>query len=162
MLSVSLTACKAGAIDHTMQGEDLSLQVGALVVSPGFETFDARLKGEYGYGRYPNVITSLEFERILSASGPFQGHIQRPSDGREPTKVAWIQCVGSRDASHQSGLLLLCLLYVRHQTGHYRQGACGGPSSRPFFLLISGPRARASTGITNGPKKTTGSAMCGV
>ncbi len=111
-----VTACKAGAIDHTMQGEDLSLQVGALVVSPGFETFDARQKGEYGYGRYPNVITSLEFERILSASGPFQGHVQRPSDGREPVKVAWIQCVGSRDASiNRDYCSYVCCMYATKQ-----------------------------------------------
>jgi hypothetical protein len=57
------------------------------------------LKPEYGYGRYPNVITSLEFERVLSATGPCGGHVQRPSDGQEPKKIAWIQCVGSRDAS---------------------------------------------------------------
>ena len=90
--------CPAGAVDFQQTSQDLTLEVGAVIVSPGFETFDARLKGEYGYGRYPNVITSLEFERILSASGPFAGHVQRPSDGQEPARVAWIQCVGSRDA----------------------------------------------------------------
>ena len=94
-----LEVCKPGAIDHTMKGEEISLEVGAVILSTGFEIFDARLKGEYGYGRYPNVLTSLEFERVLSASGPFMGHIQRLSDGREPRKIAWIQCVGSRDAS---------------------------------------------------------------
>lgn len=93
-----VSACKAGAIDHTMTDQDLRLEVGAIIASPGFEVFDARIKGEYGYGRYANVITSLEFERFLSASGPFGGHIQRPSEGKEPVKVAWIQCVGSRDA----------------------------------------------------------------
>jgi heterodisulfide reductase subunit A2 len=90
--------CPAGAVDFKQTPQDLTLEVGAVIVSPGFETFDARLKGEYGYGRYPNVITNLEFERILSASGPFAGHVKRLSDGREPAKVAWIQCVGSRDA----------------------------------------------------------------
>jgi heterodisulfide reductase subunit A-like polyferredoxin len=94
-----LEVCKPGAIDHTMKGEEIALEVGAVILSPGFEVFDARLKGEYGYGRYPNVLTSLEFERILSASGPFMGHIQRLSDGQEPRKIAWIQCVGSRDAA---------------------------------------------------------------
>ncbi|MFH0788251.1 MAG: NAD(P)-binding protein [Pseudomonadota bacterium] len=94
-----LEVCKPGAIDHAMKGKEVTLQVGAVVLSPGFETFDARLKGEYGYGRYPNVLTSLEFERVFSASGPSMGHIQRPSDAQEPRKVAWIQCVGSRDAA---------------------------------------------------------------
>jgi len=66
-------------------------------VRPGFEEFDARILGEYGYGRLPNVVTSIEFERILSATGPHQGHVLRPSDDAEPKKVAWLQCVGSRD-----------------------------------------------------------------
>jgi len=70
-----------------------------VVLAPGFEPFDARIKSEYGYGRMPNVVTSLDFERILSASGPFQGQVQRPSDGQHPVKVAWIQCVGSRDVT---------------------------------------------------------------
>ena len=110
-------ACKAGAIDHTMTPSDLTLKVGAVIASPGFETFDARLKGEYGYKRYPNVLTSLEFERILSASGPFGGHIQRPSDGQEPRKVAWIQCVGSRDASlNQDYCSYVCCMVATKQT----------------------------------------------
>ncbi|MFH0787553.1 MAG: NAD(P)-binding protein [Pseudomonadota bacterium] len=111
-----LEACKAGAIDHTMTDSVLNLEVGAVITSPGFETFDARLKGEYGYGRYPNVITSLEFERFLSASGPYTGHIQRPSEGKEPTKVAWIQCVGSRDASiNQDYCSYVCCMVATKQ-----------------------------------------------
>ncbi|MQY81434.1 MAG: NAD(P)-binding protein [Dehalococcoidia bacterium] len=92
-----VAVCQANAIDHNMKEEEVELQVGSVVLAPGFEPFDARLKSEYGYGRMPNVVTSLDFERILSASGPFQGQVQRPSDGRHPVKVAWIQCVGSRD-----------------------------------------------------------------
>jgi len=69
-----------------------------VILAGGFEPFDARIKGEYGYGRWPNVITSLEYERILSAAGPYQGHIQRLSDGTSPRRIAWIQCVGSRDS----------------------------------------------------------------
>jgi heterodisulfide reductase subunit A len=71
--------------------------VGAVILAPGYELFDASLKGEFGYGRYPNVITSLEFERILSASGPFGGEMLRPSDNTIPQKIAFIQCVGSRE-----------------------------------------------------------------
>jgi heterodisulfide reductase subunit A-like polyferredoxin len=109
-------ACIAKAIDHTMEGEAVSLEVGAVIVSPGFEIFDARLKGEYGYGRYPNVMTSLEFERVLSASGPYAGHVKRPSDGKEPVKVAWIQCVGSRDASlKQDYCSYVCCMYATKQ-----------------------------------------------
>ena len=89
--------CKAKAVDHQMTEKIMEIPVGSVILAPGFEAFDARLKGEYGYGRMPNVVTSLEFERILSASGPFQGQVKRPSDGKHPVKVAWIQCVGSRD-----------------------------------------------------------------
>jgi heterodisulfide reductase subunit A-like polyferredoxin len=111
-----LEVCKPGAIDHTMKKEETCLEVGAVILSPGFEVFDARLKGEYGYGRYPNVLTSLEFERILSASGPFLGHIQRVSDGREPRKIAWIQCVGSRDgAIHHDYCSSVCCMAATKQ-----------------------------------------------
>ena len=89
--------CQAKAIDHDMKEEEVEFQVGSVVLAPGFEPFDARIKSEYGYGRMPNVLTSIEFERILSASGPFQGQVVRPSDGNHPVKIAWIQCVGSRD-----------------------------------------------------------------
>jgi len=92
-----MAVCQAKAIDHEMKEEEVELRVGSVVLAPGFEPFDATIKSEYGYGRMPNVVTSMEFERILSASGPFQGQVQRPSDGRHPVKVAWIQCVGSRD-----------------------------------------------------------------
>ncbi len=90
-------ACQAKAINHSMKEETLELEVGAVVLAPGFEPFDATLKPEYGYGRMPNVVTSMQFERILSASGPFQGQVLRPSDSKHPVKIAWIQCVGSRD-----------------------------------------------------------------
>jgi len=91
--------CPADAIDFSQTDKEFDLNVGAIILAPGFDTFNAKLKGEYGYGRYPNVLSSLDFERILSASGPYEGHVKRPSDGNVPSKVAWIQCVGSRDAS---------------------------------------------------------------
>ena len=89
--------CKAGAIQYDQEDSEVKLRVGSIVLAPGFEPFDARLKSEYGYGRYPNVLTSIEFERILSASGPYGGVVLRPSDGEIPKKIAFIQCVGSRD-----------------------------------------------------------------
>ena len=89
--------CQLEAIDFDQQPELIDLKVGAIVVATGFEIFDAKKKSEYGYGRYPNVITSLELERLLNASGPTAGHITRLSDGCIPKKVAFIQCVGSRD-----------------------------------------------------------------
>lgn len=91
--------CPRKAIDYDMQPQDIKLDVGAVIISSGFDVFDARLRAEYGYGVYDNVVNSLQFERMLSASGPHQGHLIRPSDHQEPKKVAWIQCVGSRDSS---------------------------------------------------------------
>ena len=90
--------CKAEAIEYDQQDSEATLKVGSIILAPGFEPFDARLKSEYGYGRFPNVVTSIEFERILSASGPYGGLVLRPSDGEIPKKIAFIQCVGSRDA----------------------------------------------------------------
>jgi len=91
--------CQAEAINHGMKEEIIDIEVGAVILAPGFNEFNAELKSEYGYGRYSNVITSIEFERILSASGPFGGRLLRPSDGNKPRKIAFIQCVGSRDHS---------------------------------------------------------------
>jgi len=90
--------CKAGAIQYDEKEKEIALHVGSIILAPGFEEFDPRLKGEYGYGHYSNVVSSIEFERILSASGPYGGLVLRPSDGKVPRKVAFIQCVGSRDA----------------------------------------------------------------
>lgn len=92
-------ACQAKAILHNETERLLNLEVGAVILTPGLETMPGNIRPEYGYGRFPNVVTSLQFERMLSASGPFTGVVQRPSDGEHPSKIAWIQCVGSRDYS---------------------------------------------------------------
>ncbi len=111
-----VTACQAGAIQHQQAPREIQLQVGAVVMAPGFKPFDARSKAEYGYGRFPNVLTSLEFERVLSASGPYGGHVKRPSDGLEPKRIAWIQCVGSRDASiGRDYCSYVCCMYASKQ-----------------------------------------------
>ena len=89
--------CKAGAIMYDEEDTETVLDVGSIILAPGFESFDANILGEYGYGRFPNVVSSIEFERILSATGPYGGTVLRPSDGRLPRKLAFIQCVGSRD-----------------------------------------------------------------
>jgi heterodisulfide reductase subunit A len=90
--------CKAGAVQYDEKEKEIALHVGSIILAPGFEVFDPKLKGEYGYGQYSNVVSSIEFERILSASGPYGGLVLRPSDGKVPRKIAFIQCVGSRDA----------------------------------------------------------------
>lgn len=108
-----VAACPAEAIDHQMLPEIMELDVGAVIATCGFEPFDAELRGEYGYGRYQNVVTALQFERVLSASGPYQGHVVRPSDHKEPKRVAWIQCVGSRDKSRQTDYCSsVCCMYA--------------------------------------------------
>jgi len=105
--------CGARAIDFDQQETSLKLEVGAVILAPGFEPFDPQIKGTYGYKCFPNVVTSMEFERILSATGPFQGHVRRPSDGREPKKIVWIQCVGSRDPSVGRGYCSsVCCMYA--------------------------------------------------
>ena len=91
--------CEQHAIDHAMKERTVELEVGSVILTPGFEEFDATRKGEFGYGRYPNVVTSVQFERMLSAAGPFEGHLIRLSDGRPAKHIAWIQCVGSRDSN---------------------------------------------------------------
>jgi len=106
-------ACEAKAIHHDMKDEHLEIEVGSIILSPGFDEFQASLKTEYGYGRFPNVVSSIEFERFLSASGPFKGQILRPSDDKHPHKVAWIQCVGSRDPHIGKGYCSsVCCMYA--------------------------------------------------
>ncbi|MCF8085330.1 MAG: FAD-dependent oxidoreductase, partial [Desulfohalobiaceae bacterium] len=91
-------ACLAQAVDHSQVRQTKELDVGSVILCPGANTFDpSRLDQFYYYSSHPNVVTSLEFERILSATGPSAGHLQTRSDGREPTRIAWLQCVGSRD-----------------------------------------------------------------
>ncbi len=106
-------ACKPGAIDHSMKAEDLELDVGAVILAMGSAPFDPTIKKEFGYGRFKNVVTSLEFERILSASGPYEGKILRPGDGKHPEKIAWVQCVGSRDRNiDQEFCSSMCCMYT--------------------------------------------------
>ncbi|MFZ5864626.1 MAG: NAD(P)-binding protein [Thermodesulfobacteriota bacterium] len=94
-------ACPAGAIDHALQDEYRDVDVGTIILSTGYELIDpSKIRSEFSYGKAPNVITNMEFERMLSASGPYAGEVKRLSDGHHPKKIAWIQCVGSRDPQH--------------------------------------------------------------
>ncbi len=90
-------ACLAGAVNHDMEPKERIIEVGSIILAPGFTPFDPSSFDTYNYIRHPNVVTSMEFERILSASGPYAGHLIRPSDHKEPDRIAWLQCVGSRD-----------------------------------------------------------------
>ena len=106
-------ACQADAIDHNQVEQEIEIDVGAVLLVPGVEPLPGDIRPEFGHGRYPNVVTSLEFERMLSASGPFTGEVKRPSDGQHPRKVAWIQCVGSRDITCDQGYCSsVCCMYA--------------------------------------------------
>jgi heterodisulfide reductase subunit A-like polyferredoxin len=102
-------ACGVEAIDHDMVAREEQLEVGAIILAPGFQVYNAALSEEYGFGRYPNVVTALQFERLLSASGPTLGHVHRPSNGRSPKRIAFLQCVGSRDQSHDYCSSVCCM-----------------------------------------------------
>jgi heterodisulfide reductase subunit A-like polyferredoxin len=102
-------ACGRDAIIHDDVERTRELSVGAVVLAPGYQPYQAEQSAEFGFGRYPNVINALQFERLLSASGPTLGHIQRPSDGQRPDKIAFLQCIGSRDQSHDYCSAVCCM-----------------------------------------------------
>lgn len=93
-----VAACEADAILHDMVPEEIDIEVGAVILTPGVAAFDVEKTPQYGYGNYPNVVTSVQYERILCASGPYEGHILRPSDKKPPKRIAWLSCIGSRDS----------------------------------------------------------------
>ncbi len=96
-------ACTAGAVWHGQLPEEIEIAAGSVILTPGFEEFRGSLRGEFGPGRYANVLSSVQFERMLSAAGPTAGHVERPSDGGEVEHIAFIQCVGSRDTARGNG-----------------------------------------------------------
>lgn len=106
-------ACPESAIDLGQEAKSVELAVGAVILSPGFKPFDPRLKGEYGFGHYDNVLTSLQYERMSSYSGSTGAAIRRPSDGKKPRRIAFISCVGSRDPSLGRGYCSsVCCMYT--------------------------------------------------
>ncbi len=108
--------CTAGAIDFEDTGKEFDLNVGAIILCPGLDRYNPEVRQEFGYGRWPNVVSSIQFERILSASGPYRGTVQRPGDGKHPEKVAWIQCVGSRDPHNANPWCSsVCCMYATKQ-----------------------------------------------
>jgi len=109
-------ACEAGALDLNMQPQILEVNVGAVVVATGFELFTVEQTAELGWGRLPDVLTGLEFERLLSASGPTAGEVRRPSDGKVPKEVVFIQCVGSRDPARAKPYCskICCMYTAKH------------------------------------------------
>ena len=109
--------CKNDAINFQAKPEKREIKVGAIILAPGLEPFDPKVRDEYGYGRIQNVVTSLDFERLLCATGPFEGEILRASDKKHPHKIAWIQCVGSRRVTpgDNSYCSAVCCTYTQKQ-----------------------------------------------
>jgi len=103
-------ACRADAFDWEMEDKTLELEVGSVVVATGFEQLDASILGEYGWGVHPNVITALQLERLLNASGPTEGNVVK-SDGSHPDHIAFILCAGSRDEKRQPYCSRVCCMY---------------------------------------------------
>ena len=107
-------ACKREAIDYEMKDQMLEIEVGSIIVATGYDVWDPSSSTEYGYGRYPNVFTAMEYERMINAAGPTHGHIERRSDKMRPVKMAFIQCVGSRNP--QVGHPYCCSVCCMHST----------------------------------------------
>ncbi len=127
--------CEAEAIEYDQNEETIELDVGAVILSPGAELFDPTAKEELGYGRFPNVITSIEFERILSASGPYSGHVIRPYDKKTPKRIAFIQCVGSRD--HECDYCSsVCCMYATKEAIIAKEHISDGVETDIFFMDI--------------------------
>ena len=115
--AICLGACKNNAIDFNQKPEKMEINVGAIILAPGFKAFDPGLRGEFGYGKMQNVVTSMDYERLLCATGPYEGEILRASDLKHPHRIAWIQCIGSRQIlpggnSYCSGV---CCTYTQKQ-----------------------------------------------
>lgn len=129
-------ACKVGAIDLAMQEETVELAVGAVVWATGWKPYDAAKIQPYGYGRFPNVITSVEFERLADPSGPTGGKLLRPSDGQEAKNIAFIQCAGSRDENHLRHCSRICCMASLKQTQYVREAHGDAAKSTVYYIDI--------------------------
>ncbi len=115
-------ACEIGAIDMDGLAKTYQVEVGAVIMAPGYRPYNAEHAEEFGLGRFPNVLTSIQYERLLSASGPTGGKVLRPSDDERPKRIAWLQCVGSRDAQHDYCSSVCCMYATKQVTmtkGHW-------------------------------------------
>ncbi len=114
-------ACKYNAIDLDMKEESIELKIGAIIWATGWKPYDAAKIQPYGYDRYANVITSVEFERMMDPFGPTGGKLLRPSDGKEAKDVAFIQCAGSRDRNHLKHCSRICCMASLKQSTYLRE-----------------------------------------
>ncbi|MDY6852560.1 MAG: FAD-dependent oxidoreductase, partial [Thermodesulfobacteriota bacterium] len=132
-------ACQAEAVTletHIMKDEVAELEIGSVVLAAGFDSFDPSIYQTYKYSEFPNVITAMEFERILSATGPYQGHLVRPSDHKEPQKIAWLQCVGSRDLNRcdRPYCSAVCCMYAIKEAIIAKEHASDDLETSIFFM----------------------------
>jgi quinone-modifying oxidoreductase subunit QmoA len=127
-------ACKYGAVDLDMKEEMLTLKVGAVIFATGWTPYDAAKIQPYGYDRYPNVISSVEFERMKDPSGPTGGKVLRPSDGKEAKDVAFIQCAGSRDRNYLKHCSRICCMASLKQTTYVSE--IDGGNSTIYYIDI--------------------------
>jgi heterodisulfide reductase subunit A len=113
------SVCKNNAIDLNQKAEKIEVKVGAVILAPGIEAFTPKVGNEYGYGKMQNVVTSMDYERLLCATGPYEGEILRASDKKHPHKIAWIQCIGSRQSNPEgdgnSYCSAVCCTYTQKQ-----------------------------------------------
>ena len=131
--------CEPEAIDYDMKPEVIEEEVGAIVVATGYDLYEKENLPEYGYGRYPDVLDGLQFERLLSASGPTQGKILRPSDHKEPKEVVFIQCAGSRDPElHCAYCSKVCCMYTAKHAMLYKHHVRDGQAYIFYIDIRSG------------------------
>ena len=131
--------CDIGAIDFEQHEEEIEVDVGAIIVATGHDIKPKEDIGEYGYGKYKNVITSQEFERLLSSSGPTEGNILRPSDGKTPHEIVFIQCVGSRDPEHGVPYCSkICCMYTAKHAYMYKHSVPEGQAYVFYIDIRSG------------------------
>jgi len=129
-------ACKYNAVDLEMAEQNLSLNVGAVVWATGWKPYDAAKIQPYGYDRYSNVISNVEFERMLDPFGPTGGKIVRPSDGQAPKNIAFIQCAGSRDHNHLKHCSRICCMATLKQTTYVKDQLGDNCKSTVYYIDI--------------------------
>jgi quinone-modifying oxidoreductase, subunit QmoA len=129
-------ACRYGAVDLEMRSETVELSVGTVIWATGWQPYDAARIQPYGYGRYPNVLTSVEFERLADPHGPTAGKLLRPSDGQEAKNIAFIQCAGSRDENHLRHCSRICCMATLKHTRYVREAYGDSGRSTVYYIDI--------------------------
>ncbi|MCD4819237.1 MAG: CoB--CoM heterodisulfide reductase iron-sulfur subunit A family protein [Candidatus Cloacimonetes bacterium] len=131
--------CTLDAIDFNQKDKIIEEEVGAIIVATGYELYPIKNMVEYGAGKYPDVVNGLQFERLLSASGPTNGNIRRPSDGKIPKRIVFLSCVGSRDPEHhQSYCSKICCMYMAKHALLYKENVKDGESIIFFIDVRTG------------------------